>query len=83
MSPSMIKRISGGERAGKSIVEAVGLEVSYGGRVVGEQSTKGDLKKWINAPSVSKTEKYSLFSKNETPFNILWYDRYAEIAPKK
>jgi hypothetical protein len=82
LSPSSIKRITGQDRAGKNSVECVGLEVQRGGTKLGENSTKGELASWINAPSLSRTDKFPLLSKNETPYSMLWWDRYAEIQEK-
>ena len=50
---------------------------------MGEASTKGELAGWINAPSLSRTEKFPLLDKNQTPFRALWWDRYAEIQEKQ
>jgi hypothetical protein len=78
LSPSTIKRLTGKDRAGKSSVDRVGIEILWNGVKVGEASTKGD-EGWWNSPSLSRTDKYPLLNKNETPFKIFWWDRYAEI----
>lgn len=83
LSPNTIKRLTGADRAGKSSVERVGLEVLVNGVKVGESSSQSDLTKWINAPSLARTEKFQLLDKNQTPFRALWYDRYAEIQDKQ
>lgn len=84
LSPSTLKRVTGSDRAGKMSVERVGVEVSINGNKVGEQSTK-DKPGWWNAtsPSISRTDKFPLLNKNETPFRALWWDRYAEIEEKR
>ena len=78
LSPSTIKRLTGSERAGKSSVDRVGLEILRSGVKIGETSSK-DKPGWWNAPSLSRNDRFPLLDKNQTPFNALWWDRYAEI----
>ena len=78
LSPSTIKRLTGKDRAGKSSVDTVGLEVLWNGVKIGEATSKRD-EGWWNAASLSRTDKYPLLNKNETPFKMFWWDRYAEI----
>lgn len=83
LSPTMLKRITGHDRAGKGDVEVVGLEVLVNGVKVGEATSKMQPG-WWNAPSLSdQSSKFPLLNKNETPFKMLWWDRYAEIEEKR
>lgn len=79
LSPNTLKRLTGSDRAGKSAVEVVGLEVLVNGVKVGEGTSK--MKEgWWNAASLSdQSSRFPLLNKNETPFAMFWYDRYAEI----
>jgi len=84
LSPNTIKRITGNWRAGKGTVEAVGVEILYNGVKIGAATTKGSVRKpWWNSPNLSRTEKFPLLSKDQTPFRDLWYDRYAEIQQRR
>lgn len=83
LSPNTLKRLTGQDRAGKGAVEVVGLEVLINGVKVGEGTSK--MKEgWWNAPSLSdQSAKFPLLNKSETPFKMLWWDRYAEIEEKR
>jgi len=80
LSPAAIKRISGRDRAGKSVVKSVGGEILVNGQAAHEKSgyfsSKGDPGWW---QKYSRYDKIPLLNKNETPFKFLWWDRYAEI----
>ena len=84
LSPSSVRRLTGGDRAGKSMVYAVGYEVIVNGiRVKAETS---DLKiDWWNSPSnkISRSEVVPLLDKSESAFAHMWWDRYAEISKEK
>jgi len=83
MSPSALKRLTGKDKAGKSAVEAVGVEVLVDGVKVGEATVK-QKEGWWNAGSLSdQSDKFPLLSKDETPFQMLWWDRYAEIQKER
>lgn len=83
LSPNTLKRITGSDRAGKASVDRVGIEVIVNGVKAGEQSTQGQPGWWgISSPSISRTDKFPLLDKYETPFKLLWWDRYAEIKEK-
>lgn len=77
ISPATIRRLTGGERAGKSAVWGVAGEVSHNGSVVATFSSK-TTKEWWKSGSLSSTDKFPLLSKNETPFKALWYDRFLQ-----
>lgn len=79
MSPSMLKRVTGKDKAGKGDVEAVGLQVLVNGQEVGLAAQKKP-EKWWESPKLSdQSDKFPLLNKDETPFAMFWWDRYAEI----
>ncbi|SHJ68185.1 hypothetical protein SAMN02745181_2341 [Rubritalea squalenifaciens DSM 18772] len=86
ISPNTIKRISGNDRASKSIIKSVGGEILVNGQAAhnksGQFSTDGKPG-WWNSPSMSRNDSIPLLNKDETPFKALWYDRYAEIEKKR
>lgn len=86
LSPMAVKRISGNDRAGKSILSHVGGEVLVNGSKPegnsGYFSSKGKPGWWTSG-KLSRYNKIPLRNKNETPFKFLWWDRYAEIEERK
>ena len=77
LSPNSIKRLSGRERASKSILWAVGGEMKVAGKSF-YFSSRGKPG-WWTSDKIAKTDKVPLLNKDETPFKAFWYDRYAEI----
>lgn len=83
MSPANLKRLTGKDKAGKSAVKAVGLEVLVDGVKVGQGTIK-EKEGWWNAGSLSdQSDKFPLLNKDETPFSMFWWDRYAEIQKER
>ena len=82
LSPSSIMRLTGGDRAGKSSVWGVAGEVTFNGSRVAEFSSKSE-KEWWRSPKLSRTDKFPLMSKNETPFKFLWWDRYVQEEERR
>ncbi len=83
LSPSALKRLTGSDRASKGAVEAVGLEVLVDGVKVAQAAVK-QKEGWWNAGSLSdQSDKFPLLNKDETPFQMLWWDRYAEIQKER
>jgi hypothetical protein len=83
MSPANLKRLTGKDKAGKSAVKAVGIEVLVDGVKVGQGTVK-EREGWWNAGSLSdQSDKFPLLNKDETPFAMLWWDRYAEIQKER
>ena len=80
LSPAAIKRISGQGRASKRVIKSVGGEVLVNGQAAykntGKFSSTADPGWWLK---ISRYDRIQLLNKNETPFKILWWDRYAEI----
>jgi hypothetical protein len=84
LSPGSVMRLTGGDRASKSIVYLVGYEVLINGEKVGE-ATSGSKVGWWNVASknISRSDTVPLLSKDETAFAHMWWDRYAEILQEK
>lgn len=83
LSPNTLKRLTGSDTAGKSSVDRVAVEVLINGRAVGAESSKGDPD-WVNSGSLSdQSRRFPLLNKYETPFKMLWWDRYAEIEEQR
>lgn len=82
LSPNTIKRLTGKDRAAKSEVEVVALEVLINGVKVGEETSK--MKSgWWNSPNLARGDRFPLLNKSETPFKMYWWDRYAEIEKQR
>ena len=75
ISPATIQKITGSEANSASIVGAVAVEVRYKGAPVAREVTDKESTNWWQ--TMQRTEGM-LLSKRETPFAILWTDRYAE-----
>jgi hypothetical protein len=84
LSPNGVKRLSGSDRASKSVVEYVGGEIEIGGnrQIFVNKGSKTKPFWTVASDSLSRTEKVPLLNKNETPFRFLWHDRYAEIEER-
>jgi len=84
LSPASIKRLTGTDRAGKSCVEAVGFEILVNGVKLAEDTTRFKAG-WWNAASdkISRSDAVPLLSKASTPFNNMWWDRYAEVLDQR
>jgi len=85
LSPNTLKRLTGSDRAGKGAVEAVGVEVFVDGVKVGQASEGQALRNppWWQSASLSRGDRFPLLSKPETPFKMLWWDRYAEVEEER
>ncbi|MCW1922948.1 hypothetical protein OKA05_10330 [Luteolibacter arcticus] len=83
MSPSMLKRVTGKDKAGKGDVEAVGIEVLVNGEKVGQAAQKKPDKWWEAGSLSDQSDKFPLLNKDETPFAMAWWDRYAEIQKER
>lgn len=82
LSPNTIKRLTGKDRAAKSEIEVVALEVLVNGVKIGEETSKM-RSGWWNSPNLARGDRFPLLSKNETPFKMYWWDRYAEIEERR
>lgn len=83
LSPNTLKRVTGSDNAGKSSVDRVAIEVLINGRTVAADSSKGKPD-WVNSGSLSdQSRRFPLLNKYETPFKMLWWDRYAEIQEER
>ncbi len=87
LSPNSLKRLTGGDRISKSDINDVGGQIIVDGQEPVD-SKKGyftmDKKAgWWTSGSLSRYDKIPLLNKDETPFKILWYSRYAELEEEK
>lgn len=84
LSPASVRRLTGADRAGKSIVFLVGYEVLINGEKVAQETSKGDVGWWNKASDkISSTETVPLLDKSESAFANMWWDRYMEIYKER
>ena len=84
LSPSSVRRLTGGDRAGKSLVYAVGYEVLVNGVKVAAETSNLKVDWWNSASGkISRSETVPLLDKSESAFAHMWWDRYAEISKEK
>lgn len=86
LSPNSVMRLTGDDRVNDNDIKEAGGEIRVNGQEAYNNSgffsmnTQG---RWWTSGKLSRYDKIPLLNKNETPFKILWYDRYAEIEPKR
>lgn len=84
LSPASVRRLTGSDKAGKNSVEFVGYEVLVNGEKVASETNKGPANWWtVASDKISRSDTVPLLNKKETPFSVMWWDRYAEIAPER
>lgn len=88
LSPNTYERLTGSAKVSKSDIKAVGGVILVNGVRAGVFSTdairSGGVPWWeATSDALSRTDKFPLLNKNETPFKVLWYDRYAELAEER
>ncbi|MES2982403.1 MAG: Amuc_1102 family pilus-like protein [Verrucomicrobiota bacterium] len=84
LSPASIKRLTGKDRAAKSIINLVGYEVLVNGEKVAQETSSSKVGWWNTASDkISRSETVPLLNKSETPFANMWWDRYAEIEAER
>lgn len=83
LSPANIKRLTGKDKAGKSAVEAVGIEVLVDSTKVGQAAVKQKDGWWTAASLSNASDRFPLLNKSETPFAMFWWDRFAEIQKER
>lgn len=86
LSPNSIKRMTGGDRINKNDIKEVGGEIRVNGQEAYNSSgffSRDTQGKWWTSGQLARYDKIPLLNKDETPFKILWYDRYAEIEQKR
>lgn len=81
LAPSSVKRLTGGDSVLVSLFEKTGVSISYGEQNIYPDS-KSKKKQWWESEKLIPSGNYPLLSKNQTPFMMLWYDRYPEVSPK-
>ena len=81
VNPNTLGEITGDfRRFQDSAVQAMGVEVIYNGVIVGGDSTQsGSRAKFWQATGTQP----GLLSKPDTPFALLWIDRYAETEKSR
>jgi hypothetical protein len=91
ISPSGVRRLSGGrEKASEKMIFGVGGEFYLDGELIGFFASKDDKVKvngknmpfWY-APTLSESQSVQIHDKNETPFELLWIDKFAEVESEK
>lgn len=82
ISPNTLKRLTGRDRAAKTAIEAIGLEIFVDGVKVG-QASEGKKAGWWESAALARGDRFPLQNKNQTPFKMLWWDRYAEIEEQR
>ena len=84
LSPASVRRLSGSDRAGKSLVYLVGYEVLVNGEKVAQETSKEKVGWWNSASDkISRSESVPLLDKSESAFAHMWWDRYAEILKER
>lgn len=80
VAPSTLGEITGDFRNFREgAIEAIGVEIYYNGVIVGgESSESGNRAKFWEALGTQP----GVLGRNDTPFALLWIDRYAESAKK-
>jgi len=86
LSPNSIKRLTGDDRVSKSDIKEIGGEVLIEGQQPAKNTgffSMDTQSKWWSSAGLSRYDKIQLLNKNETPFKILWYSRYADIEEER
>ena len=86
LSPNSVMRLTGGDRINKADIKEAGGEILVNGQQPVKNSgffSKDTQGKWWSSGKLSRYDKIPLLNKDETPFKILWYSRYAEIEAKR
>jgi hypothetical protein len=87
LSPNSIKRLTGTDRISKTDINDVGGEILVEGQKPAKPNNgyfSMDKKVgWWTSGSISRYDKIPLLNKDETPFKILWYSRYAELEEER
>ncbi|CAN5169056.1 hypothetical protein BH23VER1_BH23VER1_29140 [soil metagenome] len=80
VSPMAIQKITGNKSFSKSEVTFWGVEILYGGEVVGTESSNG--KPWWTSEQAPPQQTGIILRKGETPFAPLWGDYHVDEAEK-
>ncbi len=86
MSPASIRRILGVARNPEKAVTVCSYEVLINGEAKAYGTNNKKFKHgWWNAggDKLVRSEVVRLLDKSETPFSIMWWDRYAEVESDK
>ena len=86
MSPASIRRILGVARNPEKAVEVVSYEVLVNGeaKAYGTNNKRFAHGWWEKGgDKLIRSQVVRLLDKSETPFSIMWWDRYAEVESDK
>lgn len=87
LSPNSIMRLTGSDKVSKSDFEEIGGLITVDGQdPVGTKKgffSSSKQKVWWDSGSLSRYDKVPLLKKDETPFQNLWFSRYAELQEEK
>jgi hypothetical protein len=75
MSPRAMDRATGGKTLNQGMIENIWVVVEKQGQKLGEKSLVAK-----QAPNIPQTPGL-LVTKGETPFQVLWWDRYEQVKP--
>lgn len=85
MSPASIRRLLGEARNPEKAVVACSYEVVVNGQpqAYATSSSRFPQGWWEKGgDKLIRSEVVPLLDKSQTPFNVMWWDRYAEVQPK-
>jgi hypothetical protein len=83
ISPASLRRM-GFDRGSKGAVECVGFEALVNGEKVATKTTKWKDGWWnMASEKISRNDSIQVLDKSETPFSMMWWDRYAEVAKRR
>jgi hypothetical protein len=77
ISPRNLDRISGGKLFTAAMLDNIWVTISRQGQVLAISSLKG---KSMTVPNMAQTPGM-LSPKSDTPFQVLWWDRYEAVKP--
>ena len=87
LSPSGVKRLSGSDSVGNNTIKFLGGEILYQGRPLARftnhENSGWPRSPWWQSPNLVPSSNVPLYSKDETPFKIFWWDRYAEVEAER
>lgn len=77
ISPRNLDRLTGGKQLNNSMIDNVWITLSRQGQTLAEKAVQP--RPIPNLPRLNDM----LSSKSETPFHVLWWDRYEAVRPKR
>ena len=77
ISPRNLDRMTGGKPLSPALIENIWITISKQGQVLVVSSWKDKTKPVPNLPQLPGM----LSPKSDTPFQVLWWDRYEAVKP--